>query len=234
MNIIDVLLLLVVFVSVIFAVYRGAVASLLGLAACLLSLMCALIAGPYLASALGGNQGVTSMLSTYTDAGSLVGDSSLASTAVQGMSEATIEAVLKSVHLPDSMESILRNTLSNSVFAAAGKRTVNEYVSATIVSVVLQAVSFVLCFLLCFLALHMLINLVDHVFYFPVLKHFDALAAGVFGLLRGVLVLYVLFLLVPLVRTVIPLDIVERYIGQSALAPLFASDGFFARVVTGG
>ena len=128
----------------------------------------------------------------------------------------------------------MRNTLANRVFDAAGKHTVNEYVSATIVSVALQAVSFVICFVLCFLALHMLINLANHVFYFPVLKHFDGITAALLGLLRGMLLLYVLFLLVPLARTVIPLDALDRYIDQSALTPLFASDSFFARVVTGG
>jgi len=233
MNIIDFLLLGLLFASAAFAVYRGSVASLLGLAACLLSLLCAVIAGPRLAVLLGRNQGLTSLLTTYTDAGSLVGDAALASTAVEGMSDATMQAVIKSVHLPDAISDILRYNLSAAMFSSAGLHTVNEYVSATIVSVLLQAVSFVACFLLCFLALHMGINLIDHVFDFPVLRHFDGLLAALFGLLRGLLVLYVLFLLIPLIRTIIPVDIIDRYIGKSTLSPVFISDGFFARVITG-
>ena len=233
MNIIDFLLLLVLAVSVAFALYRGSVASLLGLAACLVALVCALYAGPRLANALGSNKGVTDLLTTYTDAGSLVGDYSLATTQVSGMSEATVDAVIKSVHLPDSMEQILRQNLTAQVFAAAGMRTVNDYISATIVSVVLEASSFVIAFLLCFLLLHMLINLIDHVYDFPVLTHFDGLLAAVFGLLRGVLVLYVLFLMVPLVRAMIPLDLLDTYLARSTFAPLFSSDSFFARVIGG-
>ena len=160
MNIIDFLLLLVIAVSVAFAVYRGSVASLLGLAACLVSLVIALYAGPLLASALGGNQGVTDLLTTYSDAGSQVGDYALATTQVNTMSEATLEAVIKSVHLPDSIERILHQNLAARVFTSAGMRTVNEYVTATIVSVLLEAGSFVIAFLLCCLALHMVINLI--------------------------------------------------------------------------
>ena len=233
MNIIDFLLLLVIAVSVAFAVYRGSVASLLGLAACLGSLVIALYAGPLLARVLGGNQGVTDLLTTYSDAGSQVGDYALATTQVNTMREATLEAVSKSVHLPDSIERILHQNLAARVFTSAGMRTVNEYITATIVSVLLEAGSFVIAFLLCCLALHMVINLISHVYDFPVLTHFDGLLAAVFGLLRGMLILYVLFLLVPLLRTIIPLDILDRYIDQSTLTPLFASDSFFTRIIGG-
>ncbi|MBQ7455266.1 MAG: hypothetical protein IJS53_02380, partial [Clostridia bacterium] len=122
MNIIDLLVLLVLAASALFALYRGAVASLLGLAACLVSFVFAFAAGPSLAAALGRNQGVTSLLTTYTDAGSLVGDHSLATTAVNGMSASTLEAVLKSVELPESIEGILRQNLAGAVFGAAGLR----------------------------------------------------------------------------------------------------------------
>ena len=56
---------------------------------------------------------------------------------------------------------------------------------------------------------------------------------GVYGLLRGVITLYVLFLLVPVIRTIIPVDLLTRYLGQSTLSAIFTSDGFFARIVTG-
>ena len=111
--------------------------------------------------------------------------------------------------------------------------TVNDYVSYTIVAVVLQSFSFVVCYFISFILLHAAVGLIGHVFYFPVLKHFDGLMGGVYGLLRGVITLYVLFLLVPVIRTIIPVDLLTRYLGQSALSTIFTSDGFFARIVTG-
>ncbi len=233
MSIIDLIILLILFVSVAFGFYRGSIASVLGLSACLLSLLCAFWLGPRLASLLGSNRGVTELLITYTDAGSLVGDYSLATTQVSGMSTAAIQTVLKSVSLPDSIAAILESNLMHAVFAPSGMTTVNDYVSYTIVAVVLQSVSFVVCFFLSFVLFHMVISLIGHVFPYPVLHHLDGLAGGVFGLLRGVLVLYVLFLLVPVLNTVIPLDLLEQYLGPGKLSEIFSSASFFTRIATG-
>ena len=131
-----------------------------------------LFAGPQLASLLSANRGVTEMLATYTDAGSLVGDYSLATTQVSGMSAGLIQTVLKSVSLPDSIAAILQSNLSSAAFASAGMTTVNDYVSYTIVAVVLQSFSFVVCYFISFILLHAAVGLIGHVFYFPVLKHF--------------------------------------------------------------
>ena len=55
-------------------------------------------------------------------------------------------------------------------------------------------------------------------------------AAAVFP---GVLILYVLFLLAPVVQTIVPIDLIADLFESSALSGVFASDGFFIRVVTG-
>ncbi len=233
MNIIDFAILAVLFVSIIFGFYRGSVATLFGLTACLISVVIAFFAGPHLSALLSGNQGVTEMLTTYTDAGSLVGDYALATTKADGISEALIQTVLKSVSLPNCIENILHSNLSNASFASAGLTTVNDYVSATIVAVVLQSFSFVLCYFAAFILLHAVIGLIGHVFYYPVLKHLDGVVGGIYGLLRGIVTLYVLFLLMPVIRTIIPSDLITRYLGEGILSSVFASDSFFARIVTG-
>ncbi|MBR5382771.1 MAG: CvpA family protein [Clostridia bacterium] len=234
MNAIDIAVLVIIAVSVLFAVYRGFLASLMGLGAALLSLGGAFVLGPRAASWLAANTGLPSFLATYMDVSSLVGDSSLAATAVQNISGTALDAVMKSVDIPECMETLLRSNLLNASFASVGLTTVNEYISATIVSAALQIGGFVASFLACFIVLHAVISLIWHVLDLPVLRHGDAVIAAVFGLLRGMLVLYVLYLLLPLVRTAIPVDMLQRYITQSTLSPLFSSDGFFIRVVTGG
>lgn len=232
MNIIDLLLLAVLFISVALAVYRGFLASLLGLLACLGSLLFAFLAGPSLAQILGGNQSVADLLATYTDAGSLLGDYSLSVIPVVAINDSLLETVMKNVTLPPLIQDILRQNLLTGAFSGTAY-SVNEYVTATVVTVLLQAGSFMLCYFACFLALHVLINLVDHVFYFPVLRHFDWLMAAVMGALRGIVVVWVLLLAVPIVRMMIPFDLLETYLSQSRLLPLIDSDAFFLRVIHG-
>ena len=62
---------------------------------------------------------------------------------------------------------------------------------------------------------------------------FRSLAGGVFGLIRGGLVLYVIFLVIPILSTIIPMDAFSDMLSQSTLAPIFQSDGFFAQVIAG-
>ena len=61
----------------------------------------------------------------------------------------------------------------------------------------------------------------------------DWLAGGAFGLVRGAVLVYVIFLLVPILSTVLPVDGFELLLEESKLASLFMSDGFFAGVIAG-
>ncbi|MBQ9197864.1 MAG: CvpA family protein [Clostridia bacterium] len=231
MNIIDILLLLIIGISVIFAVYRGFLASLLGTAACLLSLVFALAAGPKLADVLAQNQGITELLATYTDADSLVGDATLARTPVMILNTDTLENILKTVSLPPVVQDALRSNVRSAAFSSRGLSSVSEYISATIISVLLSAGCFLMCFFACFLALHILINLVDHVFYFPVLRHLNGPASALMGLARGVLIVCAVLIVVPLIRTAIPFDIVQRYIEESRIFPILYSEKLLLRVI---
>ena len=232
MSIIDIILILLLLISAAFAVYRGFLASFLGVAACLLSYLFASLAGPALAETLGRNQGLTSLLATYTDAGSLIGDYSLSILPVAAINESMLETVLKNVTLPPLVLDILRqNLLTNALQSTAF--SVNDYVITTVVTVLLRTGSFILCFFLGFLVLHTLINLIDHVFYFPVLRHFDLPLAALMGVLRGVAVVYVLLLAVPIVRMAAPFDLMEQFWAQSRLIPLFGIDSFFLGIVRG-
>ncbi len=59
--------------------------------------------------------------------------------------------------------------------------------------------------------------------YLPVLRHLDALMGGVFGLARGVLLLFILFALVPIIQAVVPVQQLTDILNASRLAPLFDS-----------
>ena len=47
------------------------------------------------------------------------------------------------------------------------------------------------------------------------------------------LILYVIFLLIPILSTIVPLDSFNELLSQSTLAPIFQSDGFIAQVIAG-
>ena len=233
MNVIDIVILVIIGASVVYGLYRGFVHTLLSVACCLISVFVAFSYGPKLADLVSGSQGVSSTLATYTDAVARVGDYSLASTPVSQLSDGVIQQVLDSVALPESIASILRGNLKNQTFSGTGLTTVNDYVSNTVVAVAVNILCFIAVYALCYLVLSVVVSLIQHVFKLPLLKQMDWLAGGVFGLARGALLVYVFFLLVPVLSTIIPLDAFNDLLAQSTLAPIFQSDGFFAQVIAG-
>ena len=233
MNIVDLVILGVLLISVIYGFYHGFVHTVLSMGCCILSMMAAMYFGPQLSQVLRANEGVTQTLATYTDAVARVGDYELASTQVQGMGAGLIDQVLESVELPSQIAAILESNLENAAFQGTFMTTVNDYVSNTVVAVAINVLCFVACFAAAYLLLSMVMSLIKHVFKFPLLKMMDWLAGGAFGLVRGAVLVYVIFLLVPILSTVLPVDGFELLLEESKLASLFMSDGFFAGVIAG-
>lgn len=232
-NIIDIAILVILGASLIFGLYKGFVQTLLSVACCLISVVLAFTFGPQLAALVSGNEGVSSTLATYTDAVARVGDYNLASLPVDQLPVDRIDQILSSVTLPEPIANILSSNLKGRVFASSGLTTVNDYVSNTVVGIAVNILCFIAVYAVSYLVLSVITGLIQAVFKLPLLKHLDWLAGGVFGLARGALILYVIFLLIPILSTVIPLDTFNELLAQSTLAPIFQSDGFFARVISG-
>lgn len=231
MNIIDIVILVILGASVVLGLYKGFLHTILSVGCCLLSILIAFFFGPHLADIVSGNQSISSSLATYTDAVARVGDYELASTDVNQMDNSLISRVLDSVNLPPSIENVLRGNLETRNYQNTGLSTVNDYVSNTIVSVALDILCFIAAFALSYLVLSLVVSLIQHVFKLPLLKQLDWLAGGTFGLVRGAVVLYVIFLAIPILSTVIPLDAFNDLIEKSTLAGIFQSDGLFAQVI---
>ena len=86
---------------------------------------------------------------------------------------------------------------------------------------VLNVVCFLGVFIVCFLALNLLVALLNYVFKFPALKHFDAITGGVLGFVRGYFLVFLLFTLVPILLTALPVQAISDYINASMLGAHF-------------
>ena len=210
MNIIDIVILVVLGVSVIFGMHRGFISGVLSVAALIGAALLSFSMSGELSAWLQGNQTLVDTLMYYTDAGSRVSNLDLSLLSISQVTENALSQILESANLPDAFESAFVGSIA-------------QLLSQTIVSVSISILSFLCCFFVTYLAATFVINLVNYVFELPVLRHLDALAGGVFGLLRGVLLLFILFALVPLVLAIAPVPMISDLIEQSRLAPVFDS-----------
>ena len=219
MNIIDILILVVLGVSVVFGMYRGFISGVLSVAALIGAAALAFMLSGDLAAWLKGNETLVETLMYYTDAGSRVSNLDLSLLSVSQISESTLAQILKSANLPAAFESAFLSGITS----ANGSLTIAQLLSQTIVNVSISIISFLICFFVCYLAATFVIHLVQYVFELPVLRHLDALIGGMFGFVRGVLLLFILFALVPIVLAIAPVPMIEEMIASSRMAPMFDS-----------
>lgn len=234
MNTIDMIILGILGISVLVGLYRGFVASVASLGSCLLSLGLSFWLNPRIVEWVRSNPEIIRTLMSYTDAGTRIGDQTLAQTGVANLGSSGIAEILSMVNLPEPLNSLLQNNLQNQVFQSAGLSQVGDYVTQTIVGAVLNVICFILCFLVCFLLLHLVLGFLKAIFSFPVLKQLNSLAGGVFGLLRGALLVFIAFALMPLIQTVVPLDGIAQMTAESTLAPLFNGSQLILAIMRGG
>ena len=219
MNIIDIIILAVIGVSVVFGLYRGFISGVLSVAALIGSIVLAFSMSGELAAWLQGNQTLIDTLMYYTDAGSRIGNLDLSLLSVAEVTESALAQILSSAGLPEAF----KNAFLENLALAQSAQTVSAVLAQTIVGVSLSILSFLICFLIAYLVMTFVIHLVSYVFELPVLRHLDALMGGVFGLVRGVVLVFIFFTIVPIVTAVVPLEQFQAVIGASKLAPMFDS-----------
>ena len=231
MNIVDIVIIAILGLSVLVGLYRGFISSVASMGGCLFSLGLSFWLSPKLAAWVQGNPEILKTLASYTDAATKIGDQTLASTSVTSLTPNAIADILGKVSLPAPLNTLLQNNLENQVFGPTAD--VGSYVSQTIVGAILNVICFVLCFVVLLIVLHFILNFLKVVFKFPVLKQLNSIAGGAFGLLRGALLCFVAFALLPLIQTVVPVTGINDLVAQSALAPLFNSGNLILAIMNG-
>lgn len=233
MNIVDWVIIGILGISVLFGLYRGFISSVLNVGGGLASFFGAFWLYPKAAALIQSNESLRMTLAHYLEPGSGL-DLALSDTAVATLGPAGAALVLEKTGLPAPLDRILQSNLLSSVFSDLGLTTVNEYVNQTVLQASINIICFVACFLLMYAAVSVFFNLIRAVFRFPVLKQLDSVAGGIFGLLRGLLVCLVIFTLIPLVQTMVPLELIGELLDGSVLAPTFMSGNLITAIMNGG
>ena len=218
-NIVDWIILAVIAVSVIYGLYRGFINGVLSVAALVGSAVLSFALCGDLAAWLQQNKTLVDTLMYYTDAGSRISNLDLSLLPVSQVTESALSQILQNANLPSAFELAIVGSFSS----AAQSMNIAQLLSQTIVNVSLTILSFLICFLLSYVVCTFLIHLIGYVFELPVLRHLDSLAGGLFGLLRGVMLVFIFFAIVPIILAVVPVDFVSDTIAASQLAPYFDS-----------
>ena len=196
MNMIDIIILAILAFSLISGMHKGFITSTLALVGFCGAWIGAYASYGYLVNAVQQNEGLLNFLQGLVGAADLFKTKALADLEVAAASAVDIDTAVGEIGIP-LISNLFRENVLGQVFANDGLTKMSEYLTQTLLSSVLNVVSFIIMFAVVYAAVLLLVNLLNNVFRFPALKHLDWLLGGIFGLVRGAVIVMLIFAVVP-------------------------------------
>ena len=209
LNLLDITIIVILAFYLISGMYRGFITSLLGTVGFVGAWFGAQQLYPRVANLALSNQTRRAVLNQYLEPESFF---SSHTQAIKTVSEVIAggEAEIQNAVAPVAQKlSVVSKAFEANVraqmFQRLGISTLADYLDQTIWQAVFNVGAFILCFIALYVLACLVVNLLDHVISFPLVRGFDWLLGGLFGLARGlVMVVLVLCLLPALVEIVSP------------------------------
>ena len=209
MNLLDITIIVVLAFYLISGMYRGSITSLLSTLGFVGAWLGAQQLYPQVAQLALSNQTLMAVLGQYLEPETFFATHAQAVSQVSQViagGESAIQTAISSLspNLAVVSKAFEANVRSQ-MFQNLGINTLADYLDQTIWQAVFNVGAFILCFAALYVLACLIVNLLDHVISFPLLRGFDWLVGGVFGLVRGlVIVLLIMFLVPSLVQVVSP------------------------------
>lgn len=221
MNILDILVLAVLAFSMFAGMYKGFVVSGLATAGFVGSWFGARMLYERIANLALSNTTLMAVLNQYLEPESFFSGSAQASMTVAEVvsgGEAAIQSAVSTVSGKISViASAFEANIRNQAFAKLNITTLADYLDQTIWQSVFNVLAFILAFAVIYAVVMLVVNLLDRVVRFPVLRMFDWLLGGLFGLVRGMVVAVLLLCLIPSIVSVISPELTQGMLADSAL-----------------
>ena len=232
MNFIDIAILLVLAITILGGFYRGFVNTVLNIGATIASLLFGRILIPLISGMVKGSADLFNMLLYYTEGSEYVAitDVELTRSPIASISSEQLHTVLNNADMPIPMDRCVIKNIASEAFRDSGVTTLGDYFNQTIVCVVIN----ILALLLLFIVLRLLLGFLVRGFEygrggFPVLSRGDAIIGAGLGLIHGVLMLFVIFLIVPVMLTVLPK--LYEFLRESFFGEFFYQANFLLSII---
>lgn len=225
-NIIDIAVYGIILVSIAAGFYQGLIATSMNTAGFFVA---ALSAGWFyggMAMRVKAAGKVIPQLIYYSETSSMLGSVDVYRTGVASMSRQSMDGLLQNVSLPFPIGKWFTENVLGGVYAKDGISTLGDYLSRTVAEAAVSIACFLIIFLIMYVILTLAVNLLHYVVKLPQLKAFDGLAGGAVGLLRGALLASVLFLMLPVALSMLPVAQVKDLVAGSHTASFFYQNDF--------
>lgn len=221
MNIVDILLIAILAFGLLAGMYKGFLTSFLSTIGFFGSWFGAKLIYEPIANLALSNTTLMAVLNQYLEPESFFASKTQAALTVSEVvsgGEAAIQDAVSAVSNKISViASAFEGNIRNQSFANLNITTLSDYLDQTIWEAVFGVLAFIVAFVLLYAVVMLLVNLLDRVIRFPVLRMFDWLLGGLFGLARALVVAVLIVTIVPTVISLISPELTQNLISQSTL-----------------
>ena len=221
MNLLDVIIIAILAFYLISGMYRGSITSFLGTAGFVAAWFGARQFYPQVAQLALSNQTLMAVLNQYLEPESFFASHAQAVTSVAEVISGGETAIQNAIgSLSGNLQVISKAFEANvrsQAFQNLGIQTLSDYLDQTIWQAVFNVGAFVLCFIALYVVVCLVVNLLDHVISFPLIRGIDWLIGGLLGLVRGLVVCILILNLLPAVAQIVSPDFAQELINGSTL-----------------
>ena len=221
MNLLDIVILAILAFYLISGMYRGSITSFLGTAGFVGAWFGALHFYPIVAHMVLSNQTLMAVLNQYLEPEAFFRTHAQAVTTVAEVISGGESAIQNAIASLSGNLSVISRAFESNVrsqaFQNLGISTLADYLDQTIWQAIFNVAAFVLCFIALYILVMLVVNLLDHVISFPLIRGFDWLIGGLLGLARGLVVCILLLNLVPAVAQVVSPAFAQNMTSTSVL-----------------
>ena len=229
---VDLIILLILAIALLAGYYRGMVYSAISLGLSLLSFVMALLLCTTVSGLVQKRQRFYEMMLYYFEGYEYINETSveLVHVSVSQIGDRELSVVVKNANMPSPFDEAVTKNVKKQVYQRRNIYSLGDYFNQTIVDTVLNILSLLVLFLLFRLVLGFVLRLIDFgAAGLPRLRRLDApLSCGI-GLLHGILLVFIVFMLVPLMLVVVPKLV--KYIDDSVLGGFFYKANLLLKLV---
>lgn len=204
---VTILILIILGVCILAGYYRGVIYSAVSIGLTLLSFFLALLLIPVVAKPVRQSKTLYGSLLYYFEGYEFVSKTSveLIHDPISTLDREALSDVVDNAALPLPLGGAVEKNIRREAYAKDGITTIGDYFNQTIVDVVLNILSLLLLFVVLRILFGFILRMIDYGSYgLPTLKQFDPLFSCGIGFLHGVVLLYIFFLLAPVILTIVP------------------------------
>ncbi len=233
MNLLDYAIIAVLALFALAGVYKGFMHTALDILCYMLCVVFALLMTPLLAFRVEQNESVFNAMLYYTEGSENIEDVEYRKKNITEISNAELEEIYEHSKVAYPMDERIRENVAAAAFERSNIYTLGDYFNTTMVIFAINVLLFLVFFIGLRLVLAFLLGWLNYARPLPVLKKLELPAAIGVGLIRGILALFLFFMTVPLVLTVLPLDFVSDLVEGSVLARFFYYSNFLLNFIHG-